>query len=338
MGVRRATPEDAPAIAEIHVRTWQVAYRDYFAAEYLVGQDRFLEEDSLRRREQGLANPDWTTFVAEEDGRILGFAVAYGNQDGLGPEVGELGAIYVNPDYWGLGIGTALIGEVEGLLAKFGHNRAILWTLGHNERTRRFYENRGWRFDGATKPHRTGAELVRYAKELAPLFTIREARPTDLSEIAEVHMLARQAAYAHFFPHDYLMGLTLEYCEQVWRERLSPPAAWKTLVAEEDAKVRGLASYGQNEQDLPADIGELLSLHISADRWEHGIGTALIRAAEHELRNLGFKNAVLWVYEQNERARRFYERRGWSAEGTRNVADRGGAPIVQLRYAKTLEP
>jgi hypothetical protein len=51
-------------------------------------------------------------------------------------------------------------------MADAGFVRAILWTLGANERTRGFYEHRGWSFDGATKPHRTGTELVRYAKLL----------------------------------------------------------------------------------------------------------------------------------------------------------------------------
>jgi hypothetical protein len=73
--IRLATPADARGIAEVHVRTWQIAYVDYFSAEYLEGQDRLLEADGLRRREEGLANAEWQTVVAEEAGRVLGFAV-----------------------------------------------------------------------------------------------------------------------------------------------------------------------------------------------------------------------------------------------------------------------
>jgi GNAT superfamily N-acetyltransferase len=164
--VRKANPADALPIAELHVRTWQVGFAEYFSAEYLEGQASFLEEPALRRREEQLASPEITTLVAEQEGLILGFAAWMKNRDDLGDEVGELGAIYVDPHGWDRGVGTALITEAESEMALAGYARAILWTLGPNERTRRFYEQRGWSFDGATKPHRTGVELVRYTKVL----------------------------------------------------------------------------------------------------------------------------------------------------------------------------
>jgi GNAT superfamily N-acetyltransferase len=166
--VRKAKPTDALPIAALHVRAWQIGFAEYFSAEYLEGQASFLEEPALRRREEQLASPEITTLVAGEEGLILGFAAWMKNRDDLGDEVGELGAIYVHPDAWGQGAGTALITEVEAEMALAGYARAILWTLGPNERTRRFYEHRGWSFDGTTKPHRTGVELVRYAKVLQP--------------------------------------------------------------------------------------------------------------------------------------------------------------------------
>jgi GNAT superfamily N-acetyltransferase len=89
------------------------------------------------------------------------------NSDELGDEVGELGAIYVDLDYWDRGIGTALITEEETMFVDAVYERAILWTIGANQRTRRFYERRGWQPDGATKLHRSGIELVRYAKDLS---------------------------------------------------------------------------------------------------------------------------------------------------------------------------
>ncbi|MPZ48437.1 MAG: GNAT family N-acetyltransferase [Dehalococcoidia bacterium] len=336
--IRRATPADARGIAEMHVRTWQIAYRDYFSPEYLARQEVFLEEDRLRRRAEALADPSQSTIVAEEDGRVVGFAACLANRDELGDEAGELGAIYVDPRYWDRGIGTKLIKEAEGLLIEAGYKRAILWTIGANQRSRSFYENRGWRFDGTVKAHPAGVELVRYAKSLdAPAFMIRAATIEDARAIAEVHMLARQAAYAHFFPGDYLRGLTLDYCEGLWRERLSPPDAWLIRVALQDQRLLGIGGYGRNQQGLGDEVGELLALHVHPGAWGRGIGTALIAAVEGELGRLGFKDAVLWVYEENTRARRFYESRGWQPEGTRDLAERGGAEVVQVRYVKDLE-
>ena len=63
--------------------------------------------------------------------------------------------------------------------------------------------------------------------------------------------------------------------------------------------------------------------------WGAGHGSALHEAAMDHLAKEGFGEAVLWVLEGNERARRFYERRGWRADGARG--DFWGATRVRLR-------
>jgi GNAT superfamily N-acetyltransferase len=107
------------------------------------------------------------TIVAEDDeSAVIGWAGYGANQSDHPPETGELGGLYVDPDHWSGGVGGALLAEAERGLASEGYARAVLWTLAANERTRRFYENRGWRFDGATDTHDSGALVVRYVKLL----------------------------------------------------------------------------------------------------------------------------------------------------------------------------
>jgi RimJ/RimL family protein N-acetyltransferase len=43
---------------------------------------------------------------------------------------------------------------------------------------------------------------------------------------------------------------------------------------------------------------------------------------------------VLWVLEANERARRFYERGGWKADGETRVEAISGQPVPQVRYRR----
>ena len=62
------------------------------------------------------------------------------------------------------------------------------------------------------------------------------------------------------------------------------------------------------------------------------MGRKLIRAAEEALRESGFSEAMLWVLEQNPRARRFYEAGGWRAAASRPIEVLGVvAPEVQYR-------
>jgi hypothetical protein len=40
----------------------------------------------------------------------------------------------------------------------------------------------------------------------------------------------------------------------------------------------------------------------------------------------------LWVAEANPRARRFYEREGWTADGGVKIEEFGGRPLREVRY------
>jgi GNAT superfamily N-acetyltransferase len=65
--------------------------------------------------------------------------------------VGELYAIYVDPSWWGRGVGRALIGEARRLLVERGHAEAVLWVLAGNSRAEGFYLSDGWRPDGTAR-------------------------------------------------------------------------------------------------------------------------------------------------------------------------------------------
>jgi GNAT superfamily N-acetyltransferase len=159
--IRPATPQDAEAVARVHIETWQAAYAHVLPPEAL---ESLSGERVARRAELHRRSPP---IVAEADGEIVGF-VAVGR--GLDPGTdGELYAIYVHPDHWGGGFGRQLIQAGEDRLRELGHTQAILWVLEDNPRARRFYELAGWRVDGTARPIEVfGVEVpeVRYEKRL----------------------------------------------------------------------------------------------------------------------------------------------------------------------------
>jgi RimJ/RimL family protein N-acetyltransferase len=145
--VRRARPEDAAAIAEVHVRTWQAAYTHIFGAE------RLAELDAERRRrvwKRALEeSPDEPVLLAEQEGCVVAFAsVGPSRED---PDEGELYAIYALPPAWGGGAGTELMRESLAALRELGYRTATLWVLEDNPRARRFYEREGWMLDGTRR-------------------------------------------------------------------------------------------------------------------------------------------------------------------------------------------
>jgi len=144
--VRRARPEDAAAIAEVHVRTWQVAYEHVFGAEKLATLDPERRREWWERSIRAGLEP---VFVAESAGRIVAFANVGASQDA--DAGGQLYAIYALPEAWGTGVGHELMAACLGALRDAGHGDAILYVLEDNPRARRFYEREGWALDGGTK-------------------------------------------------------------------------------------------------------------------------------------------------------------------------------------------
>jgi GNAT superfamily N-acetyltransferase len=167
MRIRRATVDDAPAIATVHVRSWQVAYPGLIPQDYLdaldPGQGRVRWESILG----ATAWPATGTFVLIDSdpageahdgagvGAVVGFAGMSPTRDADDDPgvVGELQTLYLDPRAWGRGGGEALLGAVRDELARAGFRSASAWVLETNARARRFYERHGWRPDGTTKLH-----------------------------------------------------------------------------------------------------------------------------------------------------------------------------------------
>jgi GNAT superfamily N-acetyltransferase len=164
MHVRPASPEDALAIETIRVRGWQSAYRHVFPAADL---DALPVDPERWRSRLSVPPPGWTTVVCEDEGRVVGFASTGPSRDE--DELGEVYAIYVDPDAWSTGAGRALMKSAEETLAH-DYPTALLWVLEDNPRGRNFYERAGWAPDGARKAEeRFGvrAAEVRYRKDFS---------------------------------------------------------------------------------------------------------------------------------------------------------------------------
>lgn len=135
MTIREATVADAPAIGEVHVRSWQAAYAGLIPDDFLARLSAQARAESWAR----LIGEGSRVLVAEEDGVVAGFA-AYGD--------GRLYALYLLPEYWGRGLGRALHDRVVGELPG---DSVVLWVLSTNERAKAFYVRQGWVDDGVTQ-------------------------------------------------------------------------------------------------------------------------------------------------------------------------------------------
>jgi RimJ/RimL family protein N-acetyltransferase len=163
---------------------------------------------------------------------------------------------------------------------------------------------------------------------------IREATPDDAEAIAQVSVESWRAAYGGLMPAEFLDGLSVPEEAAGWGRRLSQPdpRGRHTSVAIDGGRVVGFVTSGPDPHD--PIVGLVFLMYVRPDLWGSGAGDALMAASLRSLQDIGFQEAALWVLEANLRARRFYERSGWTLEGSHRFDDYGGTLLPAVRYRR----
>jgi ribosomal protein S18 acetylase RimI-like enzyme len=131
---------------------------------------------------------------------------------------------------------------------------------------------------------------------------IRPASNDDAEAIADVHLVARRNAMP-WLPELHSREESIVYFRNEVIQRQA------VIVAELDGTVVGFVAL---------DGGHIDHLYVATGVQGRGIGEALLATAK-TMRPAGLS---LWTFQRNERARRFYEARGFAAarftDGSRN--------------------
>jgi GNAT superfamily N-acetyltransferase len=166
---------------------------------------------------------------------------------------------------------------------------------------------------------------------------VRPARTDDVATVGAIHVRSWQAAYADAMPTEWLAGLDPADRAAMWARALEPGARTRLLVAEQDGRVVGFAAVAPaHDDEVQDDAGDLLAIYLEPEVIGTGVGRELIAGARAALVEQGFDSAMLWVLESNDRARRFYERDGWTFDGGRSDYEVGDAHLPIVRYRRTL--
>lgn len=136
------TTEEIGGKAYVHCHAWKEAYAGLVDQAFLDGR---TEEMSRQRAQRAFEN-GVSTLVAIDGDRVVGF-VDYGcyRWEDL-KDTGEIYAIYVLKEYYGRGVGYALMDRALNALKEY--RQIAVWVLSGNERAIRFYNRFGFDFDG----------------------------------------------------------------------------------------------------------------------------------------------------------------------------------------------
>ena len=133
--LRSATPADASAIASVHLRSWQTAYRGIFPDAFLDGMMDALATRTERWR-TGLEHPipaDSRTYLLEiPGGGVAGFVACGSAREAHAGYPGELYTIYLLAEHRGQGLGRVLFTACRAYLASLGYQCFYLWVVDRN--------------------------------------------------------------------------------------------------------------------------------------------------------------------------------------------------------------
>ncbi|MFT4030309.1 MAG: GNAT family N-acetyltransferase, partial [Protaetiibacter sp.] len=130
--VRAAVAADAEGVTSVHLRAWREAYTGLVPEAVLAAREA-NRADRVARWEQILGghspHGDERAFVAEQDGRIVGWATASDGRDDDAPYPNELDGLYILAEVYGTGAGRLLLEAAVGV-----GTGAYLWVLDGNGR------------------------------------------------------------------------------------------------------------------------------------------------------------------------------------------------------------
>jgi GNAT superfamily N-acetyltransferase len=151
VAIRRGVPDDAEALAHLHLDVWDDAYTGLMPQGILDGRRAKVAERVERWGDiLGQERPTW---LAEDADVLIGFSGAGPARDNDVDIDLELYALYVRAAYYGTGVGFALFEQAVGDRA------AYLWVLAGNHRAIGFYERQGFRLDGTEDEHDEGLHV-----------------------------------------------------------------------------------------------------------------------------------------------------------------------------------
>lgn len=146
MDLRKATPADAAALAELGERSFVVKFGHLYRPEDLANFLAGSHSEAKAARE--IADPQLRVMLAEQDGRLLGFCKLVMTcgwpEHARGARVIELKQLYTDPEATGQGIGARLMDWALAEAARYGADEIQLSVYSDNPGAQKFYSRYGF--------------------------------------------------------------------------------------------------------------------------------------------------------------------------------------------------
>ena len=159
---------------------------------------------------------------------------------------------------------------------------------------------------------------------------VRKARYTEIPALAKIQCAAWKAAFGDIITAETMEKYTdAEKCAQMLR-RVFNKEVGHLYIAGIDNRACGELFW----KPVDRHTAEIVALHTLKRAWGKGVGKALMDKAISDIFNDGFWAVKLWVFKDNIRARKFYEKCGFTL--TRHERFSFYDKAVEVQYRRIL--
>ena len=149
---------------------------------------------------------------------------------------------------------------------------------------------------------------------------IRRVKPGDENRLAYVQTESWREAFQEILPADILSKCTeVKRAAEMYKELLAENIG-NGYILELDGKPHCIAWWDAAREKDMAGVAELICIHSLKDNWRKGYGKMMMKQILDDVKSAGYSKIMLWVFDDNVRAIRFYEAHGFVASGKKQPA------------------
>lgn len=159
---------------------------------------------------------------------------------------------------------------------------------------------------------------------------IRKANIEDVFYISKLHAICWKDSYKEIVSKSFLKKI----CLDDWCEEFTEGIKTKNReinIALIDSNIVAAISYGNNRYGIE-NYGEIMSLYVHPIYQNSGIGSQLLKHTIAYMKDNGYKNICLYVFDKNERAKKFYQRNGFIDSNKTKVFNLDKEEIKETLY------
>jgi L-amino acid N-acyltransferase YncA len=159
---------------------------------------------------------------------------------------------------------------------------------------------------------------------------IRLATPTDVEDMAAVHVQSWRQTYAGLMPDAVLQELSIEQRKAVWKGAIDAEKNFVYVVEDKDVGIVGVAACGPLQDDIPGYDAAIYAIYLLKSHQGQGIGRQLMQTMANQLQQAGYQSLLVWVLATNE-TRDFYAHMGGVPVGEK-TGEVDGATLVEIAF------